>query len=232
MSKQQSIADARSNLPTLVRAAEAGRVIELTRRGQPVAVLLGQRQYERLLSEGSGFSDAYDRFREEVDLNQLEIDPDEVLAGVRDAANGRSGRPVSLKFLLDTNVVSEPLRKEPNAKIMRQLRRHEGEAAIASTVWHELRFGWARLPESRRKQVLDRYLGEVVLANFPILDYDEAAAEWHANERSRLEAAGRSAPFVDGQIAAVAHVNDLVLVTCNKSHFGSFRELRVRDWLR
>jgi tRNA(fMet)-specific endonuclease VapC len=46
----------------------------------------------------------------------------------------------------------------------------------------------------------------------------------------RLTAAGRPPAFVDGQIAAIAKVNDLVLVTSNLSHFDAFAGLRVEDW--
>lgn len=137
---------------------------------------------------------------------------------------------MSVKFLLDTNVVSEPLRPVPAPAIMRRLRRHEGETAIASIVWHELQFGCGRLPKSRRRTAIERYLEEVVLASFPILDYDRSAAEWHARERSRLEAAGKTPPFIDGQIAAIASVHDLMLVTANKADFRGFKGLRVQSW--
>ncbi len=137
---------------------------------------------------------------------------------------------MSLKFLLDTNVVSEPLRPSPDPTLMRRLRRHEGETAIASIVWHELQFGFERLAESRRRAAIERYLEEVVVASFPILDYDRDAAEWHARERARLEAAGKPPPFVDAQIAAIACVNDLVLVTANKDHFRGFKDLKVQSW--
>ncbi len=50
-----------------------------------------------------------------------------------------------LRFLLDTNVVSEPLRPQPSTRVMRRLLDHEGEMAIPSLVWHELRFGCARV---------------------------------------------------------------------------------------
>jgi tRNA(fMet)-specific endonuclease VapC len=138
---------------------------------------------------------------------------------------------VSLKYLLDTNIVSEPLRPSPSRTVLRRLASHEGEAAIASIVWHELHFGCARLPVSRRREAIERYLEDVVLASFPILDYDRAAAEWHARERVRLEAAGKTPPFVDGQIAAIACVNDLVLVTANKVDFRGFKGLRVEGWI-
>jgi tRNA(fMet)-specific endonuclease VapC len=137
---------------------------------------------------------------------------------------------VSLKFLLDTNIVSEPLRPEPHHGILRRLQRHEEEIAIPSVVWHELRFGMERLPPSRRRDAIERYLDEVVLTTMPILDYDRAAAEWHATERARLATRGETPPFVDGQIAAIAHVHDLTLVTLNDADFRRFHGLRVLPW--
>ena len=137
---------------------------------------------------------------------------------------------MSLKYLLDTNIVSEPLRPKPQHGVLRKLRRHEDEIAISSVVWHELRFGAERLPPSRRRDVIVQYLNEVVLATMPILDYDRAAAEWHARERARLAARGETPPFADGQIAAIAFVNELILVTFNDADFRQFEKLRVLSW--
>ena len=89
MAKQHSIAEARNSLPSLVRAAESGKAVELTRRGEPVAVLIGRRQYERLTLKYRGFSEAYGDFRREIDLEELAIDPDELFAGARDEIHGR-----------------------------------------------------------------------------------------------------------------------------------------------
>ena len=135
-----------------------------------------------------------------------------------------------MEYLLDTNIVSEPLRPQPAPGIMHKLRIHESEAAIPAPVWHELRFGCARLSRSRRRDVIERYLEEVVLASFPVLDYDRDAADWHALERARLSGTGRVPPFVDGQIAAIAYVNGLTLITANTSHFLGFKGLRVQSW--
>jgi prevent-host-death family protein len=89
MRKQQSIAEARSNLPQLVREAESGEPIELTRRGESVAVLIGRKQYERLATRSRRFSDAWDEFIREVDLSELAIDPTEIFDDVRDNGPGR-----------------------------------------------------------------------------------------------------------------------------------------------
>ena len=63
-----------------------------------------------------------------------------------------------------------------------------------------------------------------------MLDYNRDAADWHARERARLSAIGRTPPFVDGQIAAIAYVNDLILITLNTGDFENFEGLRVQSW--
>jgi tRNA(fMet)-specific endonuclease VapC len=73
-------------------------------------------------------------------------------------------------------------------------------------------------------------VSSVVRATMPILDYDEIAAEWHAAERARLVARGDTPPFADGQIAAIAKVHDLTLVTFNDADFKRFDGLRIEVW--
>jgi tRNA(fMet)-specific endonuclease VapC len=114
--------------------------------------------------------------------------------------------------------------------VLGRLREHRGELGIATVVWHELLFGWERLPQSRKKKDIEDYLFQVVRANMPMLPYDQDAAEWHASERARLAAIGRTPSFLDGQIAAVAKVNNLILVTANRSHFEPFEGLPIEDW--
>jgi len=89
MAKQRSIAEARSSLPSLVREVESGQSVELTRRGEPVAVLIGRQQYARLTSRHRRFSEAYGDFTRDIGLKELAIDPEEVFAGVRDETRGR-----------------------------------------------------------------------------------------------------------------------------------------------
>ena len=135
-----------------------------------------------------------------------------------------------IRYLLDTNVVSEPTKPKPRPGVLRKLLDHEDEIAIPVIVWHELRFGLARLPQSRRRAAIASYLDNVVRATMPILDYDELAAEWHAAERARLASRGDTPPFADSQIAAIAQVNDLTLVTFNEVDFRRFEDLRIVTW--
>ena len=136
---------------------------------------------------------------------------------------------MTLQFLLDTSTVSAPISKTPNPHIVERLRQHGHESAIAAPVWHELIYGCRRLPDGQRRDALEQYLHDVVEASFPILPYDQPAATWHGHERARLESIGKPAPFTDGQIAAIAHANNLILVTVNVRDFAHFKGLRVTN---
>lgn len=137
---------------------------------------------------------------------------------------------MSIAYLLDTNIVSEPLRPRPDEHLLQHLLQHQGEMAIAAVVWHELLFGAERLPPSRKRSAIEQYLTDVVAATLPVLPYDARAAAWHAGERARLVSAGRTPSFVDGQIAAIAAVNDLTVVTLNAGDFTDF-DVAVETWL-
>ena len=138
---------------------------------------------------------------------------------------------MSPRYLLDTNIVSAPSWKRPPPGLAEKLDACALESAIPSPVWHELRYGCARLSESRRRTMLQRYLDLVIESGVVVLEYDRAAAEWHAAERARLDRAGETAPFVDGQIAAIARVRGLVLVTDNTSDFRRFEGLEMESWI-
>lgn len=137
---------------------------------------------------------------------------------------------MTLSFLLDTNVLSEPLRARPDAGVMEMMKRHERSLCTAAVVWHELRFGCVRLVNGARKELIEKYLDDVVGGTLPLLPYDANAAAWHAEERARLEKKGRTPPFADGMIAAVAAVNGLTLVTHNVADYLGFEGLTVVNW--
>lgn len=136
---------------------------------------------------------------------------------------------MGLKYLLDANVLSHPTLLNPRPAALAKLERHRDEIATSATVLHELYFGYHRLPASRKKTAIAAYLQQLVAA-VPILPYDDRAARWHAEERARLYQ--KTPPFIDGQIAAVAVVNELTLVTNNSPDFKSYRGVKLEDWLK
>ncbi len=137
---------------------------------------------------------------------------------------------MNLKFLLDTSIVSAPIKKVPDPRVTKMLDQHGAACAIASPVWHELVYGCKRMPTGARRDAVERYLRTVVQASFPVLPYDEVAAAWHATELARLEDIGKTRPFVDGQIAAIAQRNALTLVTANPRDFVGFKDLTLANW--
>jgi tRNA(fMet)-specific endonuclease VapC len=65
-----------------------------------------------------------------------------------------------------------------------------------------------------------------------ILPYGQDAAEWHAAERARLTATGKTPPFADGQIISIAYANGMTFVTLNPSDFAAFAGAKIEDWSR
>jgi len=132
--------------------------------------------------------------------------------------------------LFDTNALSEPIRPSPDAAFLKKFRTHRLHVAIAATTWNEALFGLHQLPKGKHKDMIAEFLFDVVAKSIPVLPYDAAAAEWHAAERARLQGKGRVTSFADGQIAAVAKVNDLVVVTKNIADFEPFEGVDVQGW--
>ena len=124
-----------------------------------------------------------------------------------------------MNVLLDTNVLSEPMRKRPDAVVMAELEQGGHSLQTASLVIHELSYGIQRLADGRRKDRFRSYLQNLLSSGLPVLPYDSAAALWHGEQRARLEAPGLRPGFADGQIAAIAATQGAV----------TFRQLNHRS---
>jgi tRNA(fMet)-specific endonuclease VapC len=135
-----------------------------------------------------------------------------------------------VKYLIDTNIVSELSRPQPNPNVVEKFNFNLSSLGIAAVSWHELLFGCYRLPISRKRQETEQYLMETILPVIPILEYDEKAAKWHGLERARLSGIGLNPAFADGQIAATASTKSLILVTRNTKDFINFGDLAVENW--
>jgi tRNA(fMet)-specific endonuclease VapC len=113
---------------------------------------------------------------------------------------------------------------------MQGFARHDGQFATAANVWHELVYGCALSPFSKRKSLLQSYLATLMDNGLIILPYEQLAAEWLGRQRASLQAQGKTAAYADGEIAAVAVVNKLVLVTRNTDDFQNFDDLMLENW--
>lgn len=137
---------------------------------------------------------------------------------------------MSLNYLLDTNILSEAKRPHPNEKVMEKLRLYREETATAILVIHEMLYGCFRLPISKKRQDIEDYINNVILAEILLFDYDLKSAQYHAQERARLSKIGKNPGFIDGQIASIAVTNNLILVTNNIADFQDFDGINIENW--
>lgn len=94
---------------------------------------------------------------------------------------------------------------------------------------HELRYGWLKMNAGKKKDAIGHYL-QTVVSVLRVFDYDTKAAHTHAQLRSDSEKAGKTLPFVDRQIAAIAISNGLTLVTRNTKDFSGIPQLQLANW--
>lgn len=133
-------------------------------------------------------------------------------------------------YLLDSNILSEPARLKPDDNVLQQLADHDGEYATAAIVWHEMVYGCELLAVSKRKKQLQSYLEMLLINGLQVLPYDQAAADWYAKERARLQRQGLTCAYADGEIAAIAVTQKLTLVTRNTQDFENFQNLALQNW--
>ena len=136
-------------------------------------------------------------------------------------------------YMLDSNIVSEIIKREPDFNVLKKLVEHSSDCAICAPVWEELMFGVKILPQGLNRQRLEDFLVNDVHMNFPIKNYTEKAALIHAELRAALKKKGKPTQKTDSLIASIALANHMVLVTHNTKHFEAIQEvseLQVENW--
>lgn len=132
-------------------------------------------------------------------------------------------------YLLDTNVISETIKKKPNANVLRWLSSIDSHKfALSVLTLGEVRKGVERLTDHVKKQQITLWLEIELIERFAerIIKVDEKVADkWgYLSSHSNL-------PAVDGLIAASALVHNLKLVTRNTKDFSPIRELElINPW--
>ena len=136
-------------------------------------------------------------------------------------------------YLLDSNIVSEIIKPEPDLNVIKKIAEHNSDCAICAPVWQELLFGLYRMPEGINKKYLEKFIKEDVRDNFAIKSFTERAADIQAQLRTKLEQIGHPTQKEDSMIAAIALANHMVLVTRNTKHFAAIQQvsaLTVENW--
>ncbi|ESQ13100.1 MAG: type II toxin-antitoxin system VapC family toxin [Thiohalocapsa sp. PB-PSB1] len=134
-------------------------------------------------------------------------------------------------ILLDTNVISELLRKEPEPAVLAWLdRQPDNDLYFCSVTKAELELGVAMLPDGRRKRQLAQAVTDA-LAEFEgrCLDYDCEATANYVAIASESRTHGRPMSVEDMLIAAIARTNECRLATRNTSDFDFLDSLEIEN---
>ncbi len=132
-----------------------------------------------------------------------------------------------MRYLLDTNVVSDLVRN-PQGKVAQRIRK-VGEARVCTSiiVAAELRYGAAKKGSARLREQL-----EAVLSALDVLPFEPPADAIYASLRNGLEQVGTPIGAHDMLIAAHALALGSTIVTDNEKEFARVRELARENWLR
>lgn len=138
-----------------------------------------------------------------------------------------------MKYLLDTNVISEPMKARPNAGVVGWLSGlDEDEAGISVVTITELRYGIERLATGKRRDLLEDWLRKDLSGRFDgrILPVDLDVADSCGRLVARSEGLGHPIEPRDAFIAATAEVHGLTLVTRNASDFQPTVKSILTPW--
>ena len=135
-------------------------------------------------------------------------------------------------IVLDTNVLSEPLKTVPAPKVMEWLDSQEVETLFITAVSRaELRIGVLTLPDGKRKSALAAQIERVLdLFKDRTLDFDAAAADKLAEIAVRCEKVGKRATAPDAYIAACANSRGFAVATRNAEHFEPTGVRVISPW--
>lgn len=133
-------------------------------------------------------------------------------------------------FLVDTNTFCEPVKVEPNRRVLSRLVARQFDWATSATAWEEFTAGISVLPRSVRRSKLEAYRESLIEGGLEVLPFDRPAAEWMGAERARLQKRGVTPAYRDAQIAAVAATRKLIVITRNVADFRPFGGVRVQNW--
>ena len=130
-------------------------------------------------------------------------------------------------YLIDTNHASVIMAGTPKInRILEERRARNDTFAISTTILSELYY--AAYAGSRRESNLRNI--QLLLNHLPVFLFDKAAAEEYGRIRAELKAKGRPIPGTDAQIAAIARLHNLTLLTADR-HFDYVDGLAVENWI-
>jgi predicted nucleic acid-binding protein len=136
-------------------------------------------------------------------------------------------------IILDTNVVSEPLKREPSAAVLKWLDRQSPATLYLTTISQaELLAGVAALPAGKRRTELHKVISNELVSLFAqrILPFGERSAEAYARVVTAAHSAGNPIDFADAAIGAIALEHNFLLATRNERDFRGTAVKLLNPW--
>jgi toxin FitB len=136
-------------------------------------------------------------------------------------------------IILDTNVVSEPLKPKPEATVINWLNAQEPQTLYLTTInLAEMLAGIEIMPARRKRTALKAALEDTIMPLFEgrILLFDNKAAEAFAKINAKVQSAGGTISFADCAIAAIAQANGFALATRNVRDFKKAGIEMMNPW--
>ena len=132
-------------------------------------------------------------------------------------------------YLLDTNILSELIKKRPNPNFIKRLRSQSPQSLFTSSICvFELRFGsalrddlntfWARITDE-------------IISRINVLPFGENEAHLAGDILAQLQKTGLKIGIEDVFIAATTIINRCVLVTANIRHYSRIKDLKIENWI-
>lgn len=123
-----------------------------------------------------------------------------------------------MRYLVDANVLSEPTRPAPDARVVDWLSDHESDLVVDSIILGELGIGVQALPSGRKRTRLEQWF-EALAETIECLPWDAAVSRRWARLVVDLKRKGDPVPLLDGMIAATALTHGLAVATRNALDF-------------
>jgi hypothetical protein len=136
-------------------------------------------------------------------------------------------------ILLDTNVLSAVMRRDPDRVVLSWLDGLPPESVWTTAVTvFEVRFGLEILESGRRRRVLEEAFARALLEDFEgrVLPFDDAAAHAAGRLAAERRRAGRSMEIRDAQIAGIAAARKAAIATRNLRHFEGIGVTLIDPW--
>ena len=135
-----------------------------------------------------------------------------------------------MNYLLDTNILSELVKKRPNANFNKRLKSEPSQSLYTSSIClFELRFGSVLRDDSKKfwLRIVDDIISRII-----VLPLGENEAYLAGIIQAQLQRTSQKIGLEDIFIAATALINKCILVTANTRHYSRIKDLRFENWIK